>query len=192
MISKGLDFPNVTLVGILAADMSINIPDYRSAERSFQLITQVGGRAGRGTKEGKVIIQTYEPEHYSIKYAANYDYEGFYEKEFAIRGLMKYPPFGKILLISGASRNETLLINFMKDIAKSIKHIIIKENGLELLGPVPCIISKIRENYRWQIITKGEFSVEFAKNIKELLYDSSKNVYNEIRISMDINPNNLI
>lgn len=192
MISKGLDFPNVTLVGVLAADMSINIPDYRSAERSFQLITQVGGRAGRGTKEGKVIIQTYEPEHYSLKYAANYDYEGFYEKEFTIRGLMKYPPFGKILLISGASRNETLLINFMKDIAKSIKGIIIKKNGLELLGPVPCIISKIRENYRWQIIIKGEFSVEFAKNIKELLYDSSKNVYNEIRISMDINPNNLI
>lgn len=192
MISKGLDFPNVTLVGVLAADMSINIPDYRSAERSFQLITQVGGRAGRGDKEGKVIIQTYTPEHYSLRYAINYDYEGFYEEEFTIRGLMKYPPFGKILLINGTSKNEELLINFMKDIGKNINYSTIGLDEVEVLGPVPCIVSRIRENYRWQIIIKGEFSFNFAKRIKDLLYDSNKNVYNDIRVSMDINPNNLI
>lgn len=192
MISKGLDFPNVTLVGVLAADMSINIPDYRSAERSFQLITQVGGRAGRGSKEGKVIIQTYTPEHYGLKYAVEYDYEGFYNKEFTIRGLMKYPPFGKILLINGTSKNETLLKDFMSDIANKLNDIVKLEYDLELLGPIPCIISKIRENYRWQIIIKGDFTLNLAKRIKDLLYDSNKNLYNDIRISIDINPNNLI
>ena len=191
MISKGLDFKNVTLVGVLAADMSINIPDYRAAERTFQIITQVAGRAGRGEKQGKVIIQTYTPEHYSLKYAINYDYEGFYEKEFTVRALMKYPPFGKILLINGISKKEDLLRNFMHKISNVIKPLVEKEIDVDILGPIPCLVAKVKENYRWQIVIKGEFESEFAKKIKELLYDENKNVYNDIRISMDINPNNL-
>lgn len=191
MISKGLDFKNVTLVGVLAADMSINIPDYRAAERTFQIITQVAGRAGRGEKQGKVVIQTYTPEHYSLEYAVNYDYEGFYEKEFTVRALMKYPPFGKILLINGISRKEDLLKNFMHKISNVIKPLVEKEVEVDILGPIPCLVAKVKENYRWQIVIKGEFESEFAKKIKELLYDENKNVYNDIRISMDINPNNL-
>ena len=191
MISKGLDFKNVTLVGVLAADMSINIPDYRAAERTFQIITQVAGRAGRGEKQGKVIIQTYTPEHYSLKYAVNYDYEGFYEKEFTVRALMKYPPFGKILLINGISKKEDLLRNFMHKISNVIKPLVEKEIDVDILGPIPCLVAKVKEHYRWQIVIKGEFESEFAKKIKELLYDENKNVYNDIRISMDINPNNL-
>ncbi len=191
MISKGLDFKNVTLVGILAADMSINIPDYRAAERTFQIITQVAGRAGRGEKQGKVVIQTYTPEHYSLEYAVNYDYEGFYEKEFTVRALMKYPPFGKILLINGISKKEDLLKNFMHKISNVIKPLVEKEVEVDILGPIPCLVAKVKENYRWQIVIKGEFESEFAKKIKELLYDENKNVYNDIRISMDINPNNL-
>lgn len=191
MISKGLDFKNVTLVGVLAADMSINIPDYRAAERTFQIITQVAGRAGRGEKQGEVIIQTYTPEHYSLEYAVNYDYEGFYEKEFTVRALMKYPPFGKILLINGISKKEDLLKNFMHKISNVIKPLVEKEIDVDILGPIPCLVAKVKENYRWQIVIKGEFESEFAKKIKELLYDENKNVYNDIRISMDINPNNL-
>ncbi|WP_370830229.1 primosomal protein N' [Clostridium sp.] len=191
MISKGLDFKKVTLVGVLAADMSINIPDYRAAERTFQIITQVAGRAGRGEKQGKVVIQTYTPEHYSLEYAVNYDYEGFYEKEFTVRALMKYPPFGKILLINGISKKEELLKNFMHKIFNVIKPLAEKELDVDVLGPIPCLVSKVKENYRWQIVMKGEFESEFAKKIKELLYDENKNVYNDIRISMDINPNNL-
>ena len=191
MISKGLDFKNVTLVGILAADMSINIPDYRAAERTFQIITQVAGRAGRGEKQGKVVIQTYTPEHYSLEYAVNYDYEGFYEKEFTVRALMKYPPFGKILLINGISKKEDLLKNFMHKISNVIKPLVEKEVEVDILGPIPCLVAKVKENYRWQIVIKGEFESKFAKKIKELLYDENKNVYNDIRISMDINPNNL-
>lgn len=191
MISKGLDFKNVTLVGILAADMSINIPDYRAAERTFQIITQVAGRAGRGNVQGNVIIQTYTPEHYSLQYAVNYDYEGFYEKEFTVRALMKYPPFGKILLINATSKKEDLLKGFMHKISNVIKPLVEMAEEVDILGPIPCMISKVKENYRWQIVIKGEFNSEFAKKIKELLYDENKNVYNDIRISMDINPNNL-
>ena len=191
MVSKGLDFKNVTLVGILAADMSINIPDYRAAERTFQIITQVAGRAGRGDKQGEVLIQTYTPQHYSLQYAVNYDYEGFYEKEFTVRAMMKYPPFGKLLLINGTSKKEELLKNFMHKITMMIKPLVESCLDIEILGPIPCMISKLKENYRWQIVIKGEFDSYFSKNIKEILYDENKNVYNEIRISMDINPNNL-
>lgn len=191
MVSKGLDFKNVTLVGILAADMSINIPDYRAAERTFQIITQVAGRAGRGDKQGEVLIQTYTPQHYSLQYAVNYDYEGFYEKEFTVRAMMKYPPFGKLLLINGTSKKEELLKNFMHKITMVIKPLVESCLDIEILGPIPCMISKVKENYRWQIVIKGEFDSYFSKNIKEILYDENKNVYNDIRISMDINPNNL-
>ena len=191
MISKGLDFPNVTLVGVIAADVSINIPDYRSAERTFQIITQVGGRAGRGDKEGKVIIQTYTPDYYALLYAKNYDYEGFYNEEFALRGLMGYPPFGKILLINGSSKNEEQLKIFMNKLAIELKKINNEYNNINMLGPVPCIITKIKDSYRWQILFKGEIPQEFCKKIKDRVYEFNKNVYNEIRVSIDINPNNL-
>ena len=176
---------------VLAADMSINIPDYRAAERTFQIITQVAGRAGRGDKQGEVLIQTYTPQHYSLQYAVNYDYEGFYEKEFTVRAMMKYPPFGKLLLINGTSKKEDLLKNFMHKITMMIKPLVENCLDIEILGPIPCMISKVKENYRWQIVIKGEFDSYFSKNIKEILYDENKNVYNDIRISMDINPNNL-
>ena len=191
MIAKGLDFENVTLVGILAADMSLNVPDYRSAERTFQIVTQVSGRAGRGNKEGKVILQTYSPSNYSLNYAKNYDYEGFYNEEFTTRGLMYYPPFGKILLINASSKNESLLKNFMNTLKQELNIIYNNEDNIEFLGPVPCIISKIKDNFRWQIIFKGDISLDFCKKIKDKLYQLNKNVYNEIKVTIDINPNNL-
>ena len=192
MISKGLDFENVTLVGILAADMSLNIPDYRAAEKTFQIITQVSGRAGRGKKEGKVILQTYNPSHYSLNYAKNYDYEGFYNEEFTTRGLMYYPPFGRILLVNVSSKNEKALKSFMNLLKNELSKIYENEINIEMLGPVPCIISKIKDNFRWQIIFKGDLSQEFCKKIKDNLYQLNKNVYNEIKVNIDINPNNLI
>lgn len=191
MISKGLDFENVTLVGILAADMSINIPDYRSSERTFQIVTQVAGRAGRGSKEGKVIVQTYNPEHYSLIYAKNYNYEGFYDEEFTTRGLMYYPPFGRILLVNASSKNENSLKNFMKSIKDEMEKIKDEYSNIEMLGPVPCVISKIKDNYRWQILFKGDLSQDFCKKIKDKLYQLNKNVYNEVKVTIDINPNNL-
>ena len=189
MISKGLDFKDVTLVGVLAADMSLNIPDYRSAERTYQIITQVAGRAGRGSYEGKVIVQSYTPNHYSLNYAKEENYEGLFKEEMTLRRLMGNPPFGKILLINGSSKYEEKLKKFMNNLQENLKKLITED--LTILGPVPCIITKLKENYRWQIIIKGNFTDEFSQKVKDTLYQLNKSVYNEIRVSMDINPNSM-
>ena len=189
MVSKGLDFKNVTLVGVLAADMSLNLPDYRAAERTYQIITQVAGRAGRGEDEGLVIVQSYTPEHYSLKYAKEEDYEGLFREEINIRRLMGNPPFGKILLINGSSKFEEKLKKFMYTLEVNLKKLIIDD--LTILGPVPCIITKLKDNYRWQIIIKGNFDDDFSEKVKDTLYLLNKSVYNEIRVSIDINPNNM-
>lgn len=190
MITKGLDFKGITLVGILSADMSLNIPDYRSGERTFQLITQVSGRAGRGDKEGKVIIQSYTPNHPSLKYVINNNYMGMFKEEIAVRKAMKYPPFGKILLIRGISKDEEKLKEFMKKSKEMLDNIL--DESLDILGPTPCIVSKIKDKNRWQILIKGKIKDELCKKIKDALYEMNKSVYNEIRISIDINPNNLL
>lgn len=191
MISKGLDFENVTLVGILAADISLNIPDYRADERTYQIITQVAGRAGRGDKKGKVIVQTYTPESMSLNYAVNNNYYELYKEEIKVRKVMNYPPFSKILLINGLCTNEEKLRNFMNNAGNSLKNILKEEKHIQILGPTPCIITKIKEKYRWQIIIKGEITIELRKIIKDTLYELTKSVYNDIRVSIDINPNNM-
>lgn len=191
MVSKGLDFKDVTLVGILAADISLNIPDYRSGERTFQIITQVAGRAGRGDKKGRVIVQTYTPENSSLRYALQNDYESLYNDEINTRKAMNYPPFSKLFLINGLCKDENKLRKFMNILIDRIQAILSEENEIEILGPSPCIITRIKDNFRWQIIIKGNITDEIKKNIKELLYELTKSVYNEIRISMDVNPNNM-
>lgn len=192
MVTKGLDFKNVTLVGVIAADMSLNLPDFRSAERTFQLMIQVSGRAGRGKKEGNVIIQTYNSEHYSIKYAALNDFEDFYKEEIGIRYNMNYPPFSKILCINMSSKNENLLIKSIQNIGIILKNILKNSDKIEMLGPCPCILSKIKEHYRWQIIIKGKFDSSLASNIKKFIYDNLKDVYTEVKVNIDINPNSLL
>jgi primosomal protein N' (replication factor Y) len=190
MVSKGLDFKNVILVGVLAADMSLNLPDYRASERTYQIITQVAGRAGRGEDEGKVIVQSYTPNHYSLNYAKEEDYESLFKEEIEIRRLMGNPPFGKILLINGSSRFEEKLKNFMYTLQCNLKKLVVED--FTILGPVPCLITKLKENYRWQIIIKGNFDDEFSEKVKDTLYLLNKSVYNEIRVSIDINPNNMM
>lgn len=153
MIAKGHDFNKVTLVGIVAADLSLNTGDYRSAETTFQLITQVAGRAGRDKLEGRVFIQTYNPEHYSITLAAKQDYEMFYNEEIKIRQLMDYPPYSNIftILLSGKDdKNIVVLIHKLYNILKYYN----KKGKFQLLGPTPANISKIKNEYRWRIIIK--------------------------------------
>ncbi|WP_024614599.1 primosomal protein N' [Clostridium sp. Ade.TY] len=190
MIGKGLDFKDVTVVGVLAADMSLNIPDYRSSEKTFQTITQVAGRAGRGDKKGKVIIQTYDPENPSLNYAVNNDYIGMFKEEISIRKQMGYPPFEKIILIRGISKDEKNLEDFMKKASIKIKEI--SEEDITMLGPTKCIVSKIKDKFRWQIMIKGKFSDDYSKKVRDTLYEMNKSVYNEIRINIDINPNNFL
>ena len=192
MIAKGLDFKDVTLVGVLAADLSLNVPDFRSAERTFQLITQVAGRAGRGKKEGKVIVQTYSPDNYSIQFSLKNDYLGFYHREIAIRRDMNYPPFSKILLINLSSKKESLLIKYIQNIGIFLKNKLKENDKIEMLGPCPCAIPKINEFYRWQIILKGNINYTIANNIKNIVYEITKEIYSDIRVSLDLNPLSLM
>lgn len=192
MVAKGLDFPEVTLVGVIAADLSLNLPDYRANERTFQLITQVSGRAGRGKKPGKVVVQTYSPENFSIKYAMENDYISFYKEEIEIRRNMNYPPFAKILAINLSSEDEKLLIKSIQDLGDKLHLKLDNNDKMEVLGPCPCGISKIKNAYRWQIIIKGDFTLELAEDIKNITYNELSSVYNYIRVSLDVNPNNLL
>jgi primosomal protein N' (replication factor Y) len=192
MIAKGLDFENVTLVGIIAADISLNLPDYRAEERTYQLITQVSGRAGRGDKPGKVVIQTYEPENNSIIYASQNNYEGFYENEILLRKAMNYPPFGRILLINFSSKNEQLLIKNIQKIGYLLKHKLRNSDNIFMLGPTVSSLSRIKEYYRWQILIKGKFDNEFENKIKNFVYENLKSMYNDIRVSLDVNPSNMM
>ena len=192
MVAKGLDFKNVTLVGVITADLSLNIPDFRSQERTFQLITQVSGRAGRSDKPGRVIIQTYMPEEYSIQKSIENDYEGFYNKEIFMRKLMNYPPFSNILVVYLSSKEESIIKKVFDNIYGICKNKFENNKEIQILGPSPCDVLRINEFFRWKLIFKGNISKDTLKFVKEAVYDCVKNDYNSIRVSLDINPNSLI
>lgn len=155
MIVKGHDFPDVTLVGVLAADLSLNTPDYRSAERTFQLLTQAAGRAGRDFRHGDVIIQTYNPEHYSIVTAANQDYEAFYQQEMAYRSFMKYPPASGLLTVQFSSRQESCLTDTAAAVTRYIGPMADQEM-VQTIGPVEASVYKINDIYRKILYLKQE------------------------------------
>lgn len=153
MIAKGHDFPNVTLVGIIAADISLNSGSYKAAENTFQLLTQVSGRAGRSEKEGRVYIQTYNPDNYVIRLSAKQDYKGFYDEEIAVRRILDYPPFGCFFNIMISGENEREVIESSQRI-KDVMSYFNKNNDFIILGPVPAFISKIKNEYRFTITVK--------------------------------------
>ena len=162
MIVKGHDFPNVTLVGVLAADLSLSVSDYRAGERTFQLLTQAAGRAGRGSRPGEVVIQTYQPDHYSIRYAAGQDYEGFYREEMVYRRLMSYPPAAHILAIQLACEQEETAMEGAQEAALLARQLAQRwedeKDGTQktvVIGPAPAFISKINDIYRYGVYVKS-------------------------------------
>lgn len=198
ILSKGHDFDNVTLVGIISADMMLNYPDYRAFESTFQLITQVSGRAGRSDKEGKVILQSYNTEHYAIQKAIDYDYKGFYQKEIAIRKTFGYEPFNNIfrLVLSGYKYNKVRenADRFLKTL-----EYLQKENNIYfsdlILGPNECSINKINDKYRWQVIVKdNNMNVKKLKSmIKYICVTKYEEIFDkDIVISIEQNPNSFI
>ncbi|MCH5254623.1 MAG: primosomal protein N' [Lachnospiraceae bacterium] len=168
MIVKGHDFPNVTLVGILAADLSLNQNDYRAGERTFQLLTQAAGRAGRGNKPGEVVIQTYQPEHYSIVHAANQDYDSFYAEEIVYRELLQYPPAAHMLAVLTVSKEEEQGSYVMEQFAKLVRERLGTEKELFIIGPAQASISKINDLYRHVLYFKHP-DYERLVQIKDLL-----------------------
>lgn len=197
MIAKGLDFPNVTLVGVIAADASLNLPEYTSPERTFQLITQVGGRAGRGNVAGRVIVQTYQPEHYAIKCAAKHDYRGFYSYEIDLREKFDYPPFAHIIKLLLTGESEQVLIDNAKALESwlmgQIEQNPVLKEGLIHIGAYPAPISKIKNRYRWQILIKIRDQKPFLYAYHGLI-DTVLRCYNisDDTISVDFKPTSLL
>lgn len=188
MIVKGHDFPGVTLMGILAADMSLNVSDYRCAERTFQMITQAAGRAGRGDMPGRVIIQTYQPDHYSITSAAAQDYEEFYKMESTYRNLMNYPPYCHMLSIQITSEMEPEADGKAKMLAEFIRSLGVK---VMIFGPQDAGIAKMKDIYRKVIYlrhTEYDLLVEIKDKIESLLLENNR--YRNAHVSFDFNPMN--
>ncbi|MGL5347363.1 MAG: primosomal protein N' [Peptostreptococcaceae bacterium] len=198
MLSKGLDFDNVTLVGILSADMILNFPDFKSFETTFQLVTQVSGRAGRSDKEGTVILQTYDTDHYAIRRAINYDYEGFFEDEIKIRKAFGYAPFNNMISVVVSGENEKLVIKNIQNMYNSLVYLL-EQRGINnfefILGPNPCSIAKINQNYRWQILFKDDnIEINLLKGIIKYICITKREVVfsKDVNVSIDINPNSVL
>lgn len=191
MIVKGHDFPNVTLVGILAADMSLYSNDYRAGERTFQLLTQAAGRAGRGRSRGEVVIQTYSPEHYSIEMAAAQDYEGFYDAEMKYRELMGYPPVEQLLAVLMTGPLEELLetaARYLKDFAVRLD----KNRQLQIVGPASPYVGKVNDVYRRVLYLKGadyKLLIEVKNRMEQ--YIEINEGFKTMRIQFDFNPMNI-
>lgn len=186
MIVKGHDFPNVTLVGVMAADLSLNTPDYRSAERTFQLLTQAAGRAGRDCRRGDVVIQTYNPEHYSIVTAADQDYEAFYRQEMAYRSLMKYPPASGLLTVQFSSRQESCLEEAAQTAAKFVNPLAEREL-VQVIGPVDASVYKINDIYRKILYLKQE-NYDILIKIRDQIDDFLENhpgLFDQVMVQYD-------
>ncbi|MEW4355257.1 primosomal protein N' [Streptococcus pneumoniae] len=186
MIAKGLDFPNVTLVGVLNADTALNLPDFRSSERTFQLLTQVAGRAGRAEKEGQVLIQTYNPQHYAISFAKKQDYEGFYAYEMGIRRNLGYPPYYYTVGITLSHKSEEEVVN------KAYQVMDILRSGLsekiQILGPTPKPIARTRNLYHYQIIVKYRFEDDLATTLNQVLDFGQEKGQKDLRLMIDQEP----
>jgi len=183
MIAKGLDFPRVTLVGVVNADVSLNLPDFRASERTFNLITQVGGRAGRGEAGGEVIVQTYAPEHYAIGCASKHDYEKFYREEIKSRKELSFPPFTHIIRLTMRSRNEKRTIDAADNLKKFLEESL---KGIEIAGPAPSPVSKVRGYFRWNVFLKAKNRSTMCEALKKALENYRKP--HGVLLAVDVDP----
>ena len=186
MIAKGLDFPNVTLVGVLNADTALNLPDFRSSERTFQLLTQVAGRAGRAEKAGQVLIQSYNPEHYAIRFAKEQDYEGFYAYEMSIRRQLGYPPYYFTIGITLSHKKEEEVVKRAYEVMGILR------SGLsdtsKILGPTPKPIARTHNLYHYQILIKYRLEDELGPTLNRVLALTQERENSELRLSIDHEP----
>ena len=188
MVVKGHHFPNVTLVGVIAADSSLYIEDYRANERTFQILTQVAGRAGRDKYPGRVVIQTYNPENFAIECAQKQNYDIFYEKEIYLREQLNYPPFCDIIIIGFTSEIEEDVTKSATKVYRNICKLAKEENiQLQIYKPLPSPIDKIKNKYRWRIILKGKIN----NKLINIINNSIETKNSKVRINVDTNPTNL-
>ena len=190
MITKGHDFPFITLVGVIAADTSLNMPDFRAAERTFQLLTQVAGRGGRGDTRGRVIIQTFNPEHYALKHAQNHDYKSFYAEEISYRQALQYPPFGRIINLRLSSNKKETLMEQAKLIGKLAKKFSARyKDAVEIIGPAESPLAKLKGRFRYQMLIKGQ-DINVLHQIAQEIVQKHSN--RSVKITVDVDPENFM
>lgn len=188
MVAKGHDFPSVTLVGILDADMSLHFPDYRSGERTFQLVTQVAGRSGRAEAQGKVVLQTYDPENYILRFAAKYDYEGFYEHEIAMRAATAFPPFAKIVRVMVSGEDERETVEILKEVYGRLQQVYAAHSEKFLFfNRMHAPVKRIQNKYRYQVLMRL-VEGDVLKEIYSAVYDEK---YKNVLVYVEENPSNL-
>jgi primosomal protein N' (replication factor Y) len=193
MVAKGHDFPNITLVGIICADLSLSFPDFRAGERTFQLLAQVAGRAGRGARPGRVILQTYNPDHFSIDAARHQDFISFYNQEIGFRKALNYPPFSRViqLKISGTDPRETKKHALtLGDRCQSLKaSAIARYQGIEIMGPIEASLTRIARRYRWQILLKGSKARKLHQFINQLMSENPAGLGRpQVQVAIDVDP----
>ncbi|MCI5210473.1 MAG: primosomal protein N', partial [Candidatus Electrothrix sp. ATG2] len=196
MVAKGLHFPAMTLVGIIWADSGLGMPDYKDAERSFQLLAQVTGRAGRGEHSGRVIIQTHQPQHYVIEFARSHSYRELYNQEIELRKVLAYPPFGRLVNIRFSGKQEEGVKKTAQAAAAFLRSTMFaqktRSNEVEILGPAPAPLSMIKQRFRWQLLLKSSFP-EFLHQLCDLLLKEKKRLCRAgIRMSLDVDPENML
>ena len=185
MVAKGLDFPRVSLVGVVSADTALNLPDFRSGERTFNLLTQVGGRAGRGQMEGRVIIQTYVPKHYAIIASIKHDYHKFYQREIKSRKELKLPPFAHLVNLTLRGRNEKKVRSIADELSQRLKKEM-STKAVQVLGPAPAAVPKIRGSFRWNVLLKGRHPQQLIELLRKVLKDFKR--YKGTILTVDVDP----
>ncbi|HSH12144.1 MAG TPA: primosomal protein N', partial [Desulfurivibrionaceae bacterium] len=188
MITKGHHFPHVTLVGVAWADAGLNLPDFRAGERTFQLLSQVTGRAGRGEKAGRVIIQAMNPEHYAIATARDHDYQGFFAQEMALRRELKFPPFGLLVNLRFDGVDE-ILVRKAAEPTGALAQRLGRGRKIAILGPAPAPLSRLQGRYRWQLLLKGENRGDLHALCRQLSTDL---VTGPVKLTVDVDPENML
>ncbi len=191
MVTKGHDFPNVTLVGVIAAETALHLPDFRASERTFQILTQVAGRTGRSHLGGEVVIQTYTPSHYAILAAQNHDYTTFYAREITYREHLNYPPFSRVVNILLQGHDDTFTRETAQHLASYLRAT--KHKKLIVLGPSPAAITKLRNRYRYQILLKSSYSLYMRTFVKEQIDEFRRTSHlRDVQLIVDVDPVNLL
>ena len=193
MVAKGHDFPNITLVGVICADLSLSFPDFRAGERTFQLLAQVAGRAGRGSFPGRVVLQTYNPDHFSIMAARDQNFKSFYDQEIKFRKALNYPPFSRMIQLKISGKDPKLTQNYalrLGDRCRALKTSNPSSyGGVEIMGPIESSLAKIARRYRWQIILKGGKARALHQFIGQLLAENSTVFHHrQVRVVIDVDP----
>ncbi|MFQ5586649.1 MAG: primosomal protein N' [Thermodesulfobacteriota bacterium] len=186
MIAKGHHFPRVTLVGIISGDTALHIPDFRGAERSFQMITQAAGRSGRGSKPGRVVVQSYDPDNPCFNRARRHDYEGFFNDELPLRKEVVYPPFTRLACIRVEGNREEQVVRAITEMKRTGEKA--TQRGIDILGPAPAFLARLKGKHRWQMLIKGEKVRPLHAFLANVKAEFDRKKYQGVTLTIDVDP----